>query len=313
MVVKVYRSTDVGAPKRTGALGSDIAILKACLVNGYGSVAGAGWTNPYNGTNLAVFRQGGGNQRYLRVDDSKSAYPYASIYRGYESMSAISTGIAPMPSSVAGVALARSSGGDTVADRPWTIVATDKAFYFFAATDQGELERSYPQIMFFGDIQSFVPGDQYATALIGNDLTNGYSSTQYLPNLTTGTNSLIAGHYIGRKFDQVGGPVQFGKHSDMGKLGGATMGVGNMQYPNPADGGFYLAPVWVHEVGASSGQGVLRGLMPGLWSHCHPVNAARLHDQVPGTGAMAGKTLEFFTFGSSGDSASIGIEISDTW
>lgn len=37
MTVKVFRSTDFGAPANTNAAGSLIAILDACLVNGYGS------------------------------------------------------------------------------------------------------------------------------------------------------------------------------------------------------------------------------------------------------------------------------------
>lgn len=37
MTVKVFRSTDYGAPTNTNAIGSVIAILDACLVNGYGS------------------------------------------------------------------------------------------------------------------------------------------------------------------------------------------------------------------------------------------------------------------------------------
>ena len=47
MPVTVYRSTDAGAPLLTNSNGSLIAVLKACLVDGYGSKASAGWTAPF--------------------------------------------------------------------------------------------------------------------------------------------------------------------------------------------------------------------------------------------------------------------------
>lgn len=39
MTVRVYRSTDAGAPVLTGQVGSLITLLDACLVNGYGSLS----------------------------------------------------------------------------------------------------------------------------------------------------------------------------------------------------------------------------------------------------------------------------------
>ena len=53
MTVRIYKSTDSGAPTLTGQAFSLISLLLACLVDGYGSKAAAGWTKPYTGTNLA--------------------------------------------------------------------------------------------------------------------------------------------------------------------------------------------------------------------------------------------------------------------
>lgn len=50
MPVTVYRSTDAGAPVLSNSNGSLIAVLKACLVDGYSSKASAGWTAPFTGT-----------------------------------------------------------------------------------------------------------------------------------------------------------------------------------------------------------------------------------------------------------------------
>ena len=74
MALTIYRSSDAGAPSLTGAAGSLIALLDACLRTGYGTKAGAGWTKPFTGTNIAAFRQGaGGNGRYLRVWNARTS------------------------------------------------------------------------------------------------------------------------------------------------------------------------------------------------------------------------------------------------
>ena len=70
MTVIVYRWDDPSAPVLSSpSAGSLIGVLDACLVNGYGSKAAAGWTKAFSGTKLAAYRQGGGSMCYLRIDD----------------------------------------------------------------------------------------------------------------------------------------------------------------------------------------------------------------------------------------------------
>ena len=52
MTVRVYRWDDASAPVLTGEVGKLAALLKACLVTGYGSKTAAGWSNPYSATNV---------------------------------------------------------------------------------------------------------------------------------------------------------------------------------------------------------------------------------------------------------------------
>ena len=54
--VTVYRSTDTNAPQLTNAAGSLKTVLKACLVEGYGSQASLGWEMKAEDTTSAVFR-----------------------------------------------------------------------------------------------------------------------------------------------------------------------------------------------------------------------------------------------------------------
>ena len=72
--VNIYRSTDASAPTLEGVNGSLVALLDACLVNGYGSQSAAGWTIAYTTTNKRVYRNSttDGTGFYLNVDDSGS-------------------------------------------------------------------------------------------------------------------------------------------------------------------------------------------------------------------------------------------------
>jgi hypothetical protein len=44
MTVRLYSSLDVGAPVLNEASNTLVAVLDACLVNGYGAKASSGWT-----------------------------------------------------------------------------------------------------------------------------------------------------------------------------------------------------------------------------------------------------------------------------
>ena len=96
MTVKVYRFDDASAPVLSASPGALIGVLSACLVDGYGSKTGAGWTKTV-GTNVAAYKQGtGGSGMSLRVDNSVSAVGYARVV-GYESMTDVNTGSNAFP------------------------------------------------------------------------------------------------------------------------------------------------------------------------------------------------------------------------
>ena len=137
----VYRSTDTDAPVLTGLVGSLIAVLDACLVNGYGDKAAAGWTKAFSGTNKAAYKNSfadGGSECLIRVDDaspndggngdgSRGAY-----FTGYSSMSGIDDGSNP----TSGVYL-RKSGTENSTARPWIMFADGRTFHFYVL-DTGE-------------------------------------------------------------------------------------------------------------------------------------------------------------------------------
>lgn len=90
MPVTLYRSTDDDAPALTK--GNLSLILKACLVTGYGSKPGAGWTMPYEdaAASKRVFApaKSGELDSYLRVADQTGVSRVAA----YRQMSDIDNG-----------------------------------------------------------------------------------------------------------------------------------------------------------------------------------------------------------------------------
>lgn len=170
----VYSSADSGAPVLANSNGSAIAVLKACLVDGYGSKAAAGWTRPYTGTNLAAFKQGaGGNNRLLRVFDggNDSNGDRRIAVRGYEAMTAISTGTGPFPTTGAisgnGPNFAYRSNSTAASSVAWAIYANSN-FFHFVVDAYPEAPGTRVSYMGFGSFVTYLGGDAYNDVLLAS-------------------------------------------------------------------------------------------------------------------------------------------------
>lgn len=313
MTVRVYRHNDAGAPVLTGAIGGALAVLRACLVTGYGAKAGAGWTEPFSGTNKAVFQAGAGNQHLLRVDDTTTA---SFRVRGYASMSDVDTGADPTPTDTllsGGGYMLKSNTTDATA-RPWLLVATEKAFHLwvgYGLTVAAGIEGSSAAqpMMFFGKITSYKTGDGYDTALICN---NGAAATGAMfGRVETSFNTVSQGHYLMRSYTQIGGAVAACKYSNPASAqGGTTVGAASLgaAYPDPVTGGMLLSPLFLSEPSAL----VTRGVLPGAWAPLHPLPGAP-GDTFSGSGALAGKTFILLDCANGSSRGRVALEISDTW
>lgn len=183
MTVNVYSSDDVGAPALTGEVGSLTAVLDACLVTGYGAKAAAGWSKPFVGTNIAVFRQGAGSQSYFQIKDdgvdgtngAKSGQVYV-----FDTMSDATTGTNKTPSTYTTShyhQIPKSTTLDSTS-RGWKIYASNKACYVLTKT--GISTADAYQVSFFGDYNMINPAYGKAaiicagnsSAPVGNALDN---------------------------------------------------------------------------------------------------------------------------------------------
>ncbi len=329
MTVRVYSSSDTGAPVLRGQSGSLLGVLDACLVNGYGSFTSAGWTKPYStGTTIGVYRQPSGNGMYLRVDDTGSGTGFVSTtipllararVSAYETMSAVSTGTGQFPSvaqmpnyggsdGATGLYMQKSITGDTYIRR-WVLVATQKMFHLWIDTNSNIQPTGYTtasttlpwgDIYTFGDINSFYSGDAYATMLAADTTfvsadTTGYATTSYASSFNTAS----TGNYLARSFTQFGSSIQMSRVYDTSRA--------NQAVPSVVDGGLWIIPYYAVEANTN---GIIRGTIPGLWRLGHAHTAFQFGDTVTGTGTLAGKT---FMVVSANTTRNWLLEISNTW
>lgn len=123
--VKMYKSTDAGAPSIVGA-GSMMNIFKACLVTGYGDKEGAGWSMPFENATTKVFRPEVGVEKdfYLQCTADNGAQVKTKIY---SKMTAAGTGTLMMETETAFVHGFEGS-------RKWVLLATPRCMWIFIDT-----------------------------------------------------------------------------------------------------------------------------------------------------------------------------------
>lgn len=280
MPVTVYSSVDANGPgQMANTAGALIAVLDACLVNGYSGKSAAGWTKPYSsGTTLAVYKQGtGGSNRYLRVDDALAGY---SRVVGYEDMTDVNTGTAPFPTAaqLSGGGYWHKHNGDA-GTRPWFVIADSKSFYFWSqySTATSGVEASF---YFFGDTKSLKPADGFSTMLMAADGTTKTAAVQTSNDHGGAVSALnigLKGHFMVRSYTGAGSSIVVGKHAEsfrINKSGCANLNsygyawlwslYTTANFPSPVDASMTLAPIIVHETPQ-----VDRAFMPGLWTPAH--------------------------------------------
>lgn len=173
--VRVYKSTDPGAPPHPSATrGSMAALLRACLVEGWTSgdfvAEPAGWEEPYPEiNNYACFRAMDGARQFYQIDDSLSSSKVAYIY-GCESMPDSTTHIAAWGEHYFGKQY------DATYSQKWTLIADERTVYLVLGTRYGNI------IHGFGEFDSLVPEDPYNSFTAGHgrsDELEYYGSTPF--------------------------------------------------------------------------------------------------------------------------------------
>jgi hypothetical protein len=287
-------------------------------VNGYGSQTAAGWAKAFSGTNKAAYRPPvGGNRFYLRVQDDGGGTGGAkeALIRSFETMSDVDTGTNGMPTSSqstltsSSLVVRKSALADAVTGRPWIVAADDRTVYMWIAN--GDAATMYSG-WGWGDFYSAKANDGYRTFLIGRSTENATGNTgENLDKTNDQINQTVAGHFIQRKYDASGTAVTMwkGPCPMIGGLSGVLVigNMGQMAYPNPADGSLYLLPLFLNETVAAS----IRGRLRGLWACMNAPANLNDGDTFSGTGDLSGRTFRIVKQSYGG--GLYVVETSDTW
>jgi len=318
MTITVYKSSDASAPVMTGQAGALAGVLDACLVNGYGAKAAAGWGVAFTGTNLRSYRAASGNRLYLALDDTGTT---TGKLTGYEVMTAVTTGTGLFPTALqvsGGLFQLKSTTADGTA-RPWMLIADGTFFYLFVYSAQTVLPSSSSSDGFcmFGDIISNASGDAYGTILVAQTVATVANGVGALINSLTGF-SASTGHYIPRIYTQTGTAQAVAKISATRSLNSSPTVMGNDMlapvFPDPVTGGLTLKETFIVE---NSTQPLTRGKIPGLYDLLHNNTSLALAftnlDTIAGTGPYAGITYVLVRIFGAGVTGYAAIQITGTW
>ncbi len=274
-MAKLYLSTDPNAPVLNGLYGSFVEVLKACLVEGYGEKAGAGWTMPFANPEetIGVFRSSPaeGNSYFLRVDHLTGSQQYYVALDCYEAMTDEHTGLNRI-GTTEGLSYSISGSADLTA-RPWVCIATGGYVYFFTYHDATEMPLlpntiySAPYYymgmnFFFGNFEKLYLDDGFAVAFLRSTWAGGgrygFGEIAYPINVREG-------HYLARNLaGDVGAINCAAAMSPPGPVSDACFGSSGLAY----DG---QTPLLVSKIALNDGVvGSFRGFLPGMLAPCHP-------------------------------------------
>ena len=156
----IYKYTDTGAPQLTVTAGAMNAVIKACLVAGYGSKAAAGWEVVYEDLATKKLAIRSTNTKSIKsvllLDDTATKKTEVNAYIDWDN-----TTNAGVDSFGTGAFFKNMTGSGS--NVKWVIVATDNFFYLWTQNDFG-----YPElgiVSAFGDAKSFKSTVDYSVLM----------------------------------------------------------------------------------------------------------------------------------------------------
>jgi len=212
----------------------------------------AGWTKTYSGTNKAAYSRSdpAATVMLLRVNDAPEQHSQLVMY---ESMSDVDTGTGPTPTT-SYYSCGKSSSANSTA-RAWRLFADSRMLYLFVNNGSS----TYGTGLVFGDIVPYRSGDAYGCVLGGVTNTDNF----YHHPLLEWSNSTFK---LARSYTQIGTNVTTTRTGHPKNT--SYISNGGSPIPNPVNNAVNIHPVECWESTTHA-----RGLMPGLWTAAHAVDA----------------------------------------
>ena len=234
------------------------------------SIAPLGWNKPFSGTNLAAYQSAepDSTKMYMRVDDTPGQY---ATFVGCEYMRDLNTaygGLFPTTAQLSGgLYITKSFTTDSVI-RNWVVVGDGYEFFIACAFNLSGAVPWLFELFHFGDPCSEMLSDPYGCLIFGSSA-NSYNqwpgARSYAQTIHTGAGLAASDtyHYLARGFLQTGKSVFALKHGNF-TLGGSGFGFNAVvPYPNPADNGLHISPIFVTDPYC------VRAQLKGLWQPLH--------------------------------------------
>jgi len=239
--------------------------------------AGLGWTSPFTGPNIAVYRSPNmvSNRFYLRVADTGSftagGAKEANV-TGFETMTDYFYGTGQFPTNIQtgqqSVIWPKSITADSTA-RAWTVIGDDKTFYVMLQNGTNTIWGG------FGHLISFKPGDGFNTFVGGLRTPNSIMPNEVTFGSVGNITSTIAstGVSLARSYTQVGSAVYAWNTTysqapslNYGVFSGGTSTGGWSTYgpiaPSLIDFSYFFLPVFQVECTQAA---AIRGRLPGVY------------------------------------------------
>jgi hypothetical protein len=250
MTVRVFQSTDNGAPVLgTTNDGSLITILRACLIDGYGSRTPQGWSMPFSDlpNKIACFQSVSGDT--LRVDDSLD-YRWATV-TAFKTMTDVNTGTEEYPNSVQlGTGReyrAYKRYNNSSAYTGWILISSDNWFYFYNI--HNSVNNTTPSGFFFGEYKCLNPSFAENYLLTGVPQSVGSASTS---GSDDGLFHTSGQYYVRRNYQNAENPVELTHDVD----------TKDFVNPNPFTGSLELTKP---DLRTTSTPLIRYGYFPNLW------------------------------------------------
>lgn len=181
--VLMFSSTDVSAPQinyNSRAAGDIKAVLKACLVTGYGAKNSAGWSVVNEVDHVAEFISPSAAMSDYRfgIDDTSSTQPvWHYTYRD----------IKTTPSPANGRPKTSSYIDNNSSNNGWILLVTPRGFYFISVMQSSIVDKLVSRTLYFGSIKSALTGDSINIGfwVAGHDAYQHPALTIASPNIET--------------------------------------------------------------------------------------------------------------------------------
>tara|TARA_R110002020_G_scaffold370765_2_gene582406 strand:+ start:4563 stop:5471 length:909 start_codon:yes stop_codon:yes gene_type:complete len=194
-----FKSTDADAPQidyNSRTAGDVKAVLKACLVDGYGTTASAGWSIVNEVDHVAEFISPSAAMSDYRLGIDDTSTSSTTWYYQYQNARVDIGASAVIKRSYTNIKKTSPQNG-------WQLLATERGLFFIEILDSSAVDGRVARITYFGQVKSALPSigaKNIALWSIGMNAPTAYP-WQFFDPTDTGRKHIVVADYSAIAFD----------------------------------------------------------------------------------------------------------------